>query len=367
MSVKQELTDVQKQIDQVMGEVRTGVVDFSFGELISLHQNDELVIHPEYQRLFRWSNVQRSRFIETVLLELPYPPIFLIELASGQLELIDGLQRLCSVMQFIDYTQLATVNEPLHLEGCDLLQELNDKAYLDLPLPTRLDLKRSMVRTIVIKRQSSSKLRYEMFKRLNTGGSEISPQEIRNCTARMLGDEGVRFYEFLKDCASNPDFVTCTQTLADSERERKQDEELVLRFLTLKNSQDSYRGNVRDWLDKYMEDTVKSGQFDFESESECFNSVFDLLGKKLGEGAFVNYRGDRQIGGLKPAYFEAVTMGFVHNLDKLRAIPESAIRQAIAQTVQSQEFRQCTGPGANNKEKLRGRIAVIKSALEQIT
>src|SRR6056297_2535887 len=97
-------------------EIRTESVDFSFGELLNLHRDKEIVIRPDYQRLFRWSNEQRSRLIESILLKLPIPPIFLIEDEEGVLELIDGLQRTSSVLQFIDNT---SIREPeLVLSGC---------------------------------------------------------------------------------------------------------------------------------------------------------------------------------------------------------------------------------------------------------
>ena len=95
-------------------------------------------------------------------------------------------------------------------------------------------------------------LRYEMFKRLNTGGSILASQEIRNCTARMLGEKGVAFYQFLQDCAVRPDFQTCIEPLSQSDRDQKGDEELVLRFFAVKKAQDLFSGSVRDWLDDYM-------------------------------------------------------------------------------------------------------------------
>lgn len=195
---------LEEQIDQRIGEVRTESVDLSIGEIANLHGNKELIIQPEYQRLFRWSDEQKSRLIESILIELPIPQIFVIENPDGVWELIDGLQRISSVLQFMEPTLLNL--EPFALDGCDIIPDLNGKSFPDLALSLRLRIKRSALRTIVIKRQSKSFLRYEMFKRLNTGGALLSPQEIRNCSVRMLGDEGVNFYTFLLDLAANPDF-----------------------------------------------------------------------------------------------------------------------------------------------------------------
>jgi hypothetical protein len=174
------MTAIEQRIDERIGEVRTDALDMSFGEIISLFSNKELVIQPEYQRLFRWSPEQRSRLIESILLGLPIPQIFVVENSDGVFELIDGLQRISSVIHFIDHKLLVTEDEPLRLQGCDLVRELNGQRFEDLTLRLKLGLKRSTVRMVVITRQSQPMLRYEMFKRLNTGGSLLSPQEIRN-------------------------------------------------------------------------------------------------------------------------------------------------------------------------------------------
>ena len=225
---------IDEVIDQTIGEVRTEALDLSFGELLNLYKDGELVIQPEYQRLFRWSEEQRSRLIESVLLELPIPPIFVIENEDGVLELIDGLQRFSSIIQFIEPGVIGL--DALELYGCDLIKSLNGQTFSTLPLRLKLRLRRSSVRTIVIKRQSSGFLRYEMFKRLNTGGSTLSGQEIRTCTALMLGEPGIKLNSFLRECAGLAAFKNCIEPLSQADRDQRGDEELVLRFFATKNA-----------------------------------------------------------------------------------------------------------------------------------
>lgn len=359
------MPDLEQQIDARIGEVRSEALDLSFGEIVNLHAADELIIQPEYQRLFRWSEEQRSRLIESILLELPIPQIFVIENPDGVLELIDGLQRISSVIQFINAPLISL--EPLRLEGCDLIEDLNNHTFEELPLSLRLRVKRAAVRTIVIKRQSKSFLRYEMFKRLNTGGAILSPQEIRNCSARMLGEEGTQFYAFLQELASLDTFRTCTETLAQQEQEQKGDEELVLRFFACKNAQDVFRGSVRDWLDDFMEAVLlQKHDFDMDEEGRIFRELFQYTADLLGTGAFVKYRGRTPVGGLAPAYFEAVSIGLLNALRHARDSSPNAVRESIIETVQSEEFRQYTGPGANSKQKLRNRIRLIQRAVEGV-
>jgi hypothetical protein len=88
-----------------------------------------------------------------------------------------------------------------------------------------------------------------MFKRLNTGGSSLSPQEIRNCSSRMVGQEGARFYEFLERLARFTHFKKTISPISASDQEQRGDEELALRYFALRNYRDNFKGSVKDWLD----------------------------------------------------------------------------------------------------------------------
>lgn len=356
---------IDETIEQRLGEVRIDAFDITFGELLSLYESKEFEIRPEFQRFFRWSVEQRSRLIESILLELPIPQIFVIETNDGVLELIDGLQRISSVIQFLDPNLLEDKNlSPLKLTGCDLVEQLNGCVLNDLPVALRMRIKRAKVRAVVIKRQSSSILRFEMFKRLNTGGSALSEQEIRNCTARMVGDAGTRFYQFLMDCASDSAFANCVSTLSEQSKEKRGDEELVLRFLALKNAKDDFKGSVVEWLDSYMESVLLAKQaFDYVKQKQDFSDLFSYLNSVIGDGAFVRYRGKSPIGGLAPAYFEAVTLGTWRVLRELQAVPPLMVQNTIIETVQTKGFRDNVGSGSNSLEKFNNRIDIIEKAL----
>ena len=360
------MKSIEQQIDLKIGEVRTESLDFSFGEIINLYTNKELIIQPEYQRLFRWSNQQKSRLIESILLELPIPQIFTIENSNGVLELIDGLQRISSIIQFIDS---GIINlEALVLEGCDQILDLNKKKYDDLPMRLKLRLKRSSVRTVIIKQQSKSFLRYEMFKRLNTGGSILAPQEIRNCSSRMIGEEGIKFYSLLQDLASDDGFKRCTETISETDKDQKGDEELVLRFFAAKDDLDPFKGSVRDWLDNYMEEILLNKiEFDYEAETKNFKRLFSYLSRVIGNGAFVRYRDDSPIGALAPAYFEAVAIGTFKALDKIQEIDDHLVKNKIIEVVQTGKFKENIGPGANTRSKLLRRVDSIYQGLVSLT
>ena len=353
--------DIISAIDKKIGEVRTESLDLSVGELIALHQSQELVIKPDFQRLFRWSKEQRSRLIESMLLELPIPSIFVIERENGVLELIDGLQRISSLIQFVNHSALDL--ERLSLVGCDLVPELNDQGFDDLPLSLRLRLKRTGVRTVIIKRQSSQFLRYEMFKRLNTGGADLSEQDIRNVNARMLGESGIAFYDFIAKCAQNASFSATIELLPASSIEARGHEELVLRFFAAKNFRTKFKGSISDWLDGYMEAILLSREaFDFDSEFTLFDRIFGELSRLFGPYAFVKHRGGTPMGGVAPAYFEAVTIGCLQSIDRIALLQPERAKAVLASTVESAQFREVTGPGANSMPKMERRIQIVSEA-----
>lgn len=353
---------IEEIIDKKVGDVRVEGLDLSFGEIMSLLSNKEVDLYPDFQRYFRWSDEQRSRLIESILLGLPIPQLFFVETDKGVWELIDGLQRICSVIQFI---QPELINENhLRLTGCDIIPDLNGKTLTDLPLALRLKIKRAPVRTVVIKKQSTKLLRYSMFKRLNTGGEALSAQEIRNCQARMLGEEGVTFYKFIRNCAGKDEFKACTESMADNVREKLGDEELVLRFFALKNARELFKGSIQDWLDRYLDEVILGTRaFNYQVEEACFIRLFSFLNTVMGSAAFVKYKYDAPTGGLAPAYYEAVTIGTLGALDRLAGKDKSTVKACIIEAVQKEDFRSQVGPGANSLTKLEKRIEIVEKAL----
>lgn len=348
--------------EEVLGrQLRTDAVDFSFGELVNLHTSKEIVIAPEYQRLFRWSDEQRSRLIESILVELPIPPIFLIEGEDGILELIDGLQRVSSVIQFISPKDIGLGQ--LVLSGCDLVPQLNGMTFEHLSLADRLRIKRTGIRAIIIRKQGEELIKYELFKRLNTGGALLSAQEIRNCSSRMVAG-GAEFYKTLQNLAASEAFRTAIQRLPDTMRDQKADEELVLRFFAVKNYLEGYKGNVEDWLDSYMEH-ILFGSLPFKSEEETtiFNNVFDFISQVFGGDAFARTKGGEGTGRLAPAYFEAAAGGVLRTMPDVLAKDPQDLRDRLYALYGSNEFRDVTGPGANTIPKLHGRIDLVTAAL----
>lgn len=278
------ISNLIQNIDNQIIQIRTKSLDVSFNELYDMYKDGELAIAPDYQRLFRWDEEKQSRFIESLILEMPVPPIFVIETENGVYELIDGLQRISSYLHFRGEKLGVEEREPLVLKGCDIVEELNDLSYERLPKSLQIKIKRSFVRMEVIKKESEKSLKYHMFKRLNTGGELLSDQEIRNCTIRLLNSDALTFIE---DCSKNEDYLAVISKMDKEKVSKKVDQEMVLRFFALKNDLANFQFPVSEYLTNYLEGiTTQEKVFDYIEEREIFEKTFKFINLNLGDSAF---------------------------------------------------------------------------------
>ena len=369
--------DLIKAVDQKIEKVRTRSLDLSFNELLDMYENQELVIDPEYQRLFRWSEGSQSRFIESLLLEMPVPPIFVIERSEGVYELIDGLQRISSYLHFRGKHPLKINDDGsfhhLVLSDCDIVEELNGISYENLPKPLEIKLKRNFIRVEILRKESDQRLRYYMFKRLNTGGEKLSAQEIRNCTIRLLNDD---FNKFIVQMSDNADFQQCISNISDDKREQKYDQELVLRYFAYKNYRAKYVHEVGDFITEYMEDVSDPQKpevtFIYEDERLNFEKTFKLLNRILGENVFsgTNEKGNL-ITRFLTYHYEAFSIGIQPYLEKIDVEDSDVIdrlRRAFIEIKNDKEFKRITtGGGKNYSGPLNNRIDFVsRKVAEQL-
>lgn len=354
---------VQSKIENV----RTKSLDVSFNELLGMLSDEELIIEPEYQRLFRWSEGNQSRFIESLILEMPVPPIFVIEKDQGKYELIDGLQRVGSYLHFRgEHPNIVDANgkgEFLKLVDCDIVQDLNGLTYEDLPQTIKIKLKRSFVRMEVIRKESDQRLRYYMFKRLNTGGAKLTDQEIRNCTIRLLNNN---FNDFLIKLSSNADFKNCISNLSEDKINQKYDQELVLRFFAFKNWFEHYVHDVNDFLTEYMEKiTGEELPFDYSEEEKIFERTFKLLNRALADKAFAGMgKRDKLVSRFYVYHYEAFIVGIQPHLDKLEGMTDLALSKLFLTIKKNQQFiDMTTGGGKNYFNQLKARIQFVTDEL----
>lgn len=169
---------LQDEIDKIRQQIRTDSYSMSIGEWISLYEKSEIDIYPDFQRCFRWSNHQKSTFIESILVGIPIPPIFVSQRDDGVWDVVDGVQRLSTIYEFVGILKNDKSENnaaPIALQKTTYLASLEGKKWDDPKdkdnsfTPTqRLLIKRSKIAVNIIEKESDEMIKYELFQRLNT-------------------------------------------------------------------------------------------------------------------------------------------------------------------------------------------------------
>ena len=192
-------------------------------EIFALHdkfKKGKLILQPDFQRQFVWDRKKASRLVESVLLSVPLPIVYLSEEPDGKEYVIDGQQRLTSLFSFIDGKFPS--NEEFRLSGLNPYRELNKLSFKEIPEQLQDKISHYSIRTVTLLKQSSSDLKFEIFERLNTGSEPLNDQELRNCVYRGP------YNRLLKEMAADQDFRDLL-ALKGADK-RMKDAELVLRF-----------------------------------------------------------------------------------------------------------------------------------------
>lgn len=318
---------LQKQIEEQKNLLSTDRLDLSFGEIMRMYDDGDIIIRPAFQRYFRWNEEQRTRFIESVLLGIPIPPIFVAADGKGIWELVDGLQRVSTILSFFGVLKsedegIKKKNKWELIEG-DKVPALEGFTYETMPELFKRSLKRATCRVEILNWNSNYDMRFELFNRLNTGGSPLTPQEIRNCIYR---DISTKFNDFLKDISENSDFreLIC---LSDEQIELLYHEELALRFISLYQNRDNVKSGLAHHMTEFMKQALNNDVFDYEKYKTIFANVFSLL-KPLGKDVF-RKRGNRKGGRFITTIYDIVTIGVAENYEYYKTQDIKTITERI--------------------------------------
>lgn len=323
---------LEEEISVARKEIVSDGYDMSIGELINLYRDGEILIDPEFQRLFRWNLTRKTRFIESILLGLPLPPIFVYQTKTGIWELIDGLQRVSTILEFVGVLKNPDggIILPTELEGTRFLPSLVNKRWeprdeakpVDgIGVAQQLQIKRARMRVEILKQESDPQAKYELFQRLNTGGETLSEQEVRNCVGIMLDRD---FQTWLVECANFPAFRTATcQT--DSAIEKQAHIELALRFFAFRHVPYTNGLDVHEYLDDALVRLIQSTTFDRVAEQGIFERTFTLLNSALGDSAFKRWNGTDFSGKFLQSVFEVVSLSASKHIDAIEALGDARI------------------------------------------
>lgn len=312
---------LEKQVEEHRCQIRTDGYAMSVGELASLYEAGEMEMQPRFQRFFRWTVEQKTSLVESVLLGIPLPQIFVSQRNDGIWEVINGLQRLSTLFEFMGSLkdEKGEVKPSLHLTGPKYLPKLKGLSWSSLPQTLKLDFRRTKINISIIMWRGDVHPKYDLFERLNAGGSPLSSQEVRNCILVMENEE---FYRWLESLAEIPSFLECI-AISEKLQEEAYHMELASRLLIFS---DVDTGDLKGDLGPFVTDRMVEMAREYNDDKanlrhrrHVFESVFRILtGSGLGENVFKKFSVDdaRFRGPFLISAFEVVGCGIAYHLSR---------------------------------------------------
>jgi hypothetical protein len=357
------------QIELASKEISTDSYSMSIGELLTMYKDGELELHPEFQRLFRWTIEQKSRLVESLLLGIPIPSIFVSQTEKGTWEVIDGLQRLSTIFELTGDLRNPDGSErpPLVLNGTKYLPSLDqmqwnaDDPSKELPQEAKLRIKRARIDVNIILSKSDLTAKYELFQRLNTGGTEASEQEVRNAILVMTNRD---FFIWISELASYENFKKCVP-LTDKALDEQFDMELVTRFVILITVPSEELRSINDLgtflTDKIVEMAKGESPLDTGKLDYAFKRTFDILAACLGENSFKKYDITRQqaSGQVLISLFEVIAIGLGYYLkDEHYVVSEDKVKQVHQEVPINPRFMTTAGSGVRASTRIPNTIGL---------
>lgn len=253
---------------------------FSISTIIELIKEGDLELAPNFQRNFVWDKTRQSKLIESILLGLPLPSIYLSQYSDGRLTIVDGLQRISTIKNFM--------NDNLVLCNMEYFNDCNGKTYSELkhilPLLQYRRFRQTQIMCFVIDYRSPNALKFDLFRRLNTGGKSLNEQEIRNCLSRP------HLQNLLLKMIATEEFRKATN---DSLRDtRMAARESALRFIYFydqyseENIIGNYNGELCSSLDNYIEILNNMSETELSTYLEIFKRSMKMAFEIFGKDAF---------------------------------------------------------------------------------
>ncbi len=352
MNIKEDASIIE-QLAKLQQDYITDSYSMSIGEFMSMYKDNELEINPKYQRAFRWSQEQQSRFIESIFLQIPLPSIFIFQ-DKKKWEVIDGLQRLSTIFRFTKILK-SEEEESLTLKGLRRAVFLNGKSWDDfeddddlrfLFRKTKMDVK--IIKDIT---EKPTNAKFELFQRLNHRPTLLSGQEYRNALLIMFNED---VFNWLDSLAKYPNFKNSIK-LSDKKLKEQYDKELILRLfifasydLTTINKIDEFLDNALFYDENSLLDKIEDKTFSLELEKKKFQKTFDLLYEAKGEEVFKK-TGDKQK--FLTSYYEAIAIGLYFNIDSYSGDDITFISDKIQLLEDDNVMKQAAPSAGSNTEK----------------
>ena len=321
--------------------------------------SETIDLMPKYQRRERWDIRRQSALIESFLLNVPVPPVYLSEEEYGVYSIIDGKQRITAIYEFL--------SNSFSLKGLESFREINGARFRDLPKSLQNALKvRPYLRVITLLKQSAPELKYEVFIRLNRGGIRLNNQEIRNVAFRGYLNDAI--YQAAEENA----FLRRALHISDPKSkayQQMQDAELVLRFLTLRENWRKFSGSFSRSMDQFMLRNSHLGAPESGVLVRSFVSTLSRVEQVWGERAFRRWDGQQwrqqALAGLYDAQMITCYQIGQQGFERLRGSP-AEVAVATQELFDDPAFEEAVRLGTNTPSRMIYRVQSMLDRLRRL-
>lgn len=358
-----------EEIENAQRLVRTDAYQMSIGEIVSMYDSREIIVDPEFQRLFRWNIGQKSKLIESLLLGIPLPSIFVFEKGDGSWELIDGLQRISTILEFmgrlrgpegdlrppsiLEATKYLPSLHNVVWEASDLIPDVDVNDQMPIDKTQQLAIRRGRIGVEILKRPSDDQTKYDLFQRLNAGGTQANAQELRNCIMLMINRD---YFQAVKAAAEQASFKNVI-SLTGEQVEKQRHLEMAVRFLVHAKVAYDGRLDVEEYIDEGIVALANAG--DHASAADLINRTFQLLDVAAGSNALRRFNNGNHVGKIGLVGLEGIAVGVAKNLDAILNLGQNAARDFVKEKMEGfwtqPESLNFTSPG------LRGTIRIQRT------
>lgn len=352
---------LQDEIDNRAKEIHTDSYPMSIGELVNLYRDGELDLRPDFQRYFRWTNKQKSKLIESLLLGIPIPSVFVAQRKDGVWDVVDGLQRLSTIFEFMGIlkgedgkpvapTMLEPTTDLPSLEGKTWDSDATKNLGAGEPFSQtqRLAIKRTKLLLNIVKKESSPDTTLELFNRLNSLGTPLSSQEQLNCLLILKNRSAFEWATNLSKEESFQRTINITETM----QEQRFDVELVWRFVCIRHTPNDKHRKISDMAHFLSTEAIRIASdvsFDYKAEAEIFRCTFRILDESLGENTFRQYDPKKNVfsRSFLISAFEAIALGVAANVEKISVMhePKKFIEEKVKKLWSAKNFLDNMGSG----------------------
>ncbi|MGC1863155.1 MAG: DUF262 domain-containing protein [Methylocystis sp.] len=322
--------------------VRTDAYQMSIGEIVSMYDTKEIIVDPEFQRLFRWKIGQKSKLIESLLLGIPVPSIFVFEKDDGKWELVDGLQRISTILEFMGRLRSpdGCQQQPSILEATKYLPSLHNvvwefsEAILEVPVADQVPLdkvhqlaiRRARIGVEILKRPTDDATKFELFQRLNAGGTQANAQELRNCVMLMVNGD---YFRAVKTAAERSSFKSVT-AINEDQIEKQRHMEFAVRFLVHTFIPYDGKLDVEEYVDEGIVHLAEKG--DIAGTVRVMSETFDLLNSIAGGDTLRRFEAGRHAGKIGLVGIEGIAVGVAKNIEAISTLPDP--RSFVSEKIQ---------------------------------